>query len=124
MPANKPTRVKFGEQEDKDLKKFVSENLQDLLNEYQTLHDADVDEWDRLYKGLPESETRDWPWPNASNVVIQLIGENVDTLKARIIGSIYEILPLWSTSLVGSWPDQEHGDKQQLAFEDFMNLMG
>lgn len=124
MPVNKPTKVEFGEQEMIDLKKFVRDNLKSLMDSYQTLHTSTIDEWDRIYKGLPEQTERDWPWPGASNVVIQLVAENVDTLKARIIGTIYEILPLWTTSLVGKWPEEEQGAQQRAVYEEFMNLMG
>jgi hypothetical protein len=124
VPVTTPVRVQFGEQEDKDLHKFVKENLQAMLDAYDKFHNSKIPEWRKLYKGQPENESRDWPWPNASNVVIQLIAENVDILKARIIGTIYEILPLWVSHLVGEWPTEENGDDQRQGLEDFMNLMG
>jgi len=124
MPVTTPVRVDFGVDENKALHIFVKERLQAEINAYDKFHTEKVPSWRKLYKGQPEQETRDWPWPNASNVVIQLIAENVDTLKARIIGTIYEIMPLWTSSLVGEWPDTEQGGQQRTAFESFMNLMG
>jgi hypothetical protein len=124
MPVSRPIKVSFGADEDIALHLFVKENLQAMINAYDKFHTEKIPEFRRLYKGQPEQETRDWPWPNASNTVIQLIAENVDTLKARIIGTIYEIMPLWTSSLVGDWPEQEEGGAQRTAFELFMNLMG
>jgi len=124
MPTITPVKVELGTEADVELKKFVKQNLQDTEQAYDTFHTSKVPELRRLYKGLPEQEDRDFPWPGCSNVVIQLIGENVDILKARIIGTIYEIMPLWVSHLVGDWPDSENGDKQRSSFEEFMNLMG
>lgn len=124
MPVNTPIDVDLGKQENEDLKKFVKEQLKNVKDSYDTWHTSEVDELERLYKGLPENESRDWPWPGASNVVIQLIGENVDILKARIIGTIYEILPLWVSGLVGDWSEEDQGEKQRDVYESFLNLMG
>ena len=124
MPVTTPIQVSFGTEEDLQLKLFVKENLRMMEDAYDTFHNSKVPEWRRLYKGQPEQESRDFPWPNCSNTVIQLIAENVDILKARIIGTIYEIMPLWVTHLVGDWTVEEQGDQQRSAFEEFMNLMG
>lgn len=124
MPLTTPVTVKFGETEDPILDKFVKDNLQALRDSLNELHTQKVPEWRRLYKGIPAEETREFPWPNASNVVIQLIGENVDILKAFIIGSIYEIMPLFPTKLVGMWEDSEKGEEQRSSVEAFMDLMG
>jgi len=124
MPVIEPIEVDFGKEANDELHKFVKENLRMMEDAYETFHTSKVPEWRRLYKGQPEQETRDFPWPNCSNTVIQLIAENVDILKARIIGTIYEILPLWVTHLVGDWDEKEQGDEQRSSFEEFMNLMG
>src|SRR5580692_4615335 len=124
MPLLKPVKVQFGVDEDLALDKYVYDNLISLKNSYANLHENLVPKWRRLIKGKPREETRNFPWPNASNVIIQLIGENVDVLKATQLGSIYEILPLFTAGLCGDWPDSEQGDEQRVALEQFLNLMG
>lgn len=124
MPLLKPVPVKFGGDEDKALDKYVYDNLISLKNSYENLHTNLLPKWRRLVKGKPKEEIRNFPWPNASNVVVQLIGENVDVLKATQLGSIYEILPLFVAGLVGDWDDNEQGDEQRVALESFLNLMG
>lgn len=123
MPIREVVDVDFGQDENEALDRFVYTNLIALKNSYQDLHENKVPAWRKLYKGQPQEDKRSFPWPNASNVVIQLIGENVDTLKARILGSIYEILPLWTASIVGRWPTEENAEEQRKAVEQFMNLM-
>src|SRR6266496_378933 len=124
MPLLKPIKVQFGKDEDISLDNYVYDNLISLKNSYANLHENLVPKWRRLIKGKPKEETRNFPWPNASNVVIQLIGENVDVLKATQLGSIYEILPLFTAGLVGDFPEIENGDEQRVALEEFLNLMG
>ena len=95
-----PVKVDFGSDGNKDLDVFVKENLEALITAYQELHTSKVSEWRRLTKGTPREKTRSFPWENASNVVIQLIGENVDVIKAVQLGTIYEIMPIWATGLL------------------------
>lgn len=120
----KPIKVNFGVDEDSCLDKYVYDNLMSLKQSYANLHDNLVPEWRRLIKGKPKDKVRSFPWENASNVIIQIIGENVDVLKATQLGSIYEILPLFTAGLVGEWDEQEKGDEQRVALEEFLNLMG
>lgn len=124
MPYLKPIKVNFGADEDQSLDKYVYDNLISLKESYRNLHDNLVPKWRKLIKGTPKEKTRSFPWQNASNVIIQLIGENVDVLKATQLGSIYEILPLFTAGLVGEWDDNEKGDEQRVALEEFLNLMG
>lgn len=124
MPLLTPVKADFGEQGNQDLDKFVYENLTALLAAYSDLHKTKVPEWRRLTKGQPKDKSRNFPWPGASNVVIQLIGENVETIKAVQLGTIYEILPLWVVGLVGDWAKQEFGSEQQMAWQAFLDYVG
>jgi len=124
MSLNKPVIVNLGETEDTALDNFVYDNLISLRDTYKPIHDDKLSKWRRLTKGLPKEKTREFPWPNASNVVVQVIGENVDTIKAIQLGSIYEILPLWPTSLLGDWDTSEEGEEQRSITERFMDEMG
>jgi hypothetical protein len=124
MPLLRPVKVNLGGDEDKNLDRYVYDNLTSLKDAYANLHENLVPKWRKLIKGKPKEESRSFPWANASNVVIQLIGENVDTLKATQLGSIYEILPLFTAGLCGDWPETENGDEQRVALEEFLNLMG
>lgn len=124
MPLLQPVKVNFGEDENDSLHNYVYDNLTALKESYSNLHENLVPKWRRMIKGKPKEEQRNFPWRNASNVVIQLIGENVDTLKATQLGSIYEILPLFVAGLVGIWEDNDKGEEQRLALEMFLDLMG
>ena len=124
MPLLEPVKADFGQDGNKQLDEFVFSNLTALINSYMSLHTSKVQEWRRLTKGLPRERTRNFPWENAANTVVQLIGENVDVIKAVQLGTIYEILPLWVVGLVGSWPIEEQGEEQRAVCERFLDQMG
>lgn len=124
MPFLEPVKANFGADGNKQLDEFVYSNLTALINSYMSLHTTKVQEWRRLTKGLPKEKTRSFPWENASNTVVQLIGENVDTIKAVQLGTIYEILPLWVAGLVGSWDIEQQGEEQRGVTERFLDQMG
>lgn len=123
MPATKPISVDFGVDGNKELQKHVENNIMILKNGLRNLHQDKVEKWRKLYKGQPEEEVRSFPWRNASNLVIQVIGENVETLVAYVIGSIYEVMPIYHTGLIGDWTQEAHGREQQEAVEMLMNLV-
>lgn len=125
MPLQTPVNVDFGSPEANEaLEKYVKDNIQALKEGLRTLHEEKVTNWRKLYRGVPKESTKNFPWKNASNVVIQLIGENCDIIRARILGTIFEIMPLWVTQLVGDWAKEAAGGEQQEAIQEFMNYVG
>jgi hypothetical protein len=128
MPLPDTVRVEqaFSKESDtyKDLMCYVYDQISALKMSWQTIHEEKVAKWRRLYRGIPKDPERNFPWKNASNVVIQLIGENVGILVARTLGTIWEIMPLWPTQLIGEWDTQEGAGAQQEATHAFLNLMG
>jgi hypothetical protein len=119
-----PTNVDFGTDENKALEVYVKEHIQALKDGLRDLHESRLPKWRRLYRGRPKEEVKNFPWKNASNIIIQLIGENCDIIRARILGTIFEIMPLWNTQLVGDWTQEAHGGEQQEAVQEFMNYVG
>jgi len=123
MPLQKPIPVRFNEQATKARVEYVHDKITELKNNLSTLHTQKVDKWRRLYKGVPREKERNFPWKNASNVVIQLIGENVDIIRARVLGTQFEVLPLYVTGLLGSWKPEDKAAEQQEAVHDFLNYV-
>lgn len=118
----KPISVNFGSEGDKELEKFVFEKLSANKDSCQVLHEQKVKNWRRLLRGEPKNPKKDFPWPNASNLVVQVIGTCQDIMKARIMGNIWELMPIFPVSLTGEWDEAEQGDEQRAALEEAMNL--
>lgn len=127
MSSDRPVRpipVDFGTDANKALQRYVVDNITALQDGLDELHHSKVTKWRKAYRGIPLEEKKSFPFENASNVVVQLIGDNVDTIKARVLGNIYEIMPLWTTQLVGSWEAQDLAGEQQEVIHEYMNYVG
>ena len=97
MPYNPPILVKpkeFGVDDYQELCRYVREKIEHLDRRLQTFRSGTLPEYVRLYKGKPKNENIDWPWENASNLVVQLIGTFSDELLARQMAGIWMYGPL------------------------------
>lgn len=121
MQSIKPVPVDFGSKEMETMYNYVAEQVQNLKQQWQSFHMEKLPEYKRYYDGTPREETKSFPWRNASNVVIQVVGQHVDTLQARIMGSIYESSPMFPISVLGSWKPEDGVEEQRTALEDFLN---
>jgi hypothetical protein len=118
--------TRFGPDTDIEIEQWVNEQIEWLTDAHKQLHQNELPKMRKLYDGVPASETKSFPWPNASNVVVQVIGETVDTTVAWVLGVHYATHPLWVFQNYRKAPDgqEEEFEKQRAVMEDFMDLMG
>lgn len=121
---SEPVKVDFGREGNAELDTLVYDKLTALKSKLKSLHETKVDEWRKAYKGIPKDESKSFPWENASNLVVQVIGMHTDTLRARVLGSIFNIMPLYACEIVGEWGEEEHASEQREVVEQFMNYVG
>lgn len=78
--------------------------LEYLLAELQTTQGARKgleDRWIRfqeLYRGLPDEAQKTFPWIGASNIVVPIVGTDVDIVAARLLGLLFGPRNLWTVS--------------------------
>ena len=118
--------TRFGEDTDSEISQFIDEQLEWLIDSHREMHKNRIPKQRKLYDGTPATETKSFPWPNSSNVVVQVIGETVDTTVAWVLGVHYATHPLWVfQNYAKPKPgEEEQLEKQRQALEDFMDLMG
>jgi hypothetical protein len=118
--------TKFGPDTDAEISQFCYEQIEWLTDLHKDLHTNRLPKLRRLYDGVPATETKSFPWPNASNVVVQIIGETVDTTVAWVLGVHYATHPLWvfQNYRKAAEGQQEELEAQRRTLEDFMDLMG
>lgn len=122
MPAIRPVPINFGKDAKEDMWKFVEETTRYWFNRTRRFRETKLKEFARLYKGTPlGGETRDTPWPGASNIEIQVIAANSDNLLSRVM-AMYMTDPLWSAKIYGDI-EAGKGDDQRSAMERFLNNM-
>jgi hypothetical protein len=116
-----PTPVRLGKDADSVLETYVKDNIRSIKDSLAVLHESKITKWRRLTRGERQTEKKNFPWPNASNLVVQIIGTCTDILKAAIMASIWDVLPIYHASLVGEWEEKELGEEQRSAVEEAMN---
>lgn len=116
-----PTKVKFSEDTMLRMWNYVDKQIEYLLAQNQTFRTTTLPEWTRLLKGEPKEQTKNFPFPNASNLVVQVIATRVEQLLSRAM-IMYGIDPLWTVSALGDLPGQETDDLAKV-LEQFMSDM-
>lgn len=121
MPAIRPVKTNFGKDATEDMWQYVEETTKYWFERTRKFREEKLKEFARLYKGTPLTDTRDTPWPGASNIEIQVVATNSDQLLARVM-SMYMTDPLWSAKVFGDI-EQGKGVDQKTAIEQFLGNM-
>lgn len=118
----KPIPVDLGALNNSILDTYVHDWVRTIKDSCAVLHETKIKKWKSLTRGERNESKKNFPWPNASDLVIQIIGTCTDILKAAIMASIWDTLPIFRAELVGDWETNEEGDKQKDALEEAMNF--
>jgi hypothetical protein len=125
LPFPNPKRVTkedFGKDEYEILLKFIYEKLKYLKARTRGIRETLMPKWIRIYRGIPAEQTATWPWPGASNLVIQVAATHSDELLARVM-AIYMNDPLFVAQLLGDFDDDDDemgGEAQKAVLEFFL----
>jgi hypothetical protein len=102
-----------------NFKLYIQDRLQEIKNGLRELHEVKLPEWRRIYEARPLESKKVFPFENASNLVPPLVGIHSDTLKARLMASIFRVRPIWSVKLHGDFAGE--AERLRMAVEDFMS---
>lgn len=122
MPLVTPKKIQFGEEPEKALQDYVIDNTRYWLARTKNYRETKLKEFARIYKGTPKNKTKNTPWPNAANNVIQLAATQCDQLLSRVM-AIYMVEPLWPVMAYGDLQDEPgvtNSADQCTALEKFM----
>jgi hypothetical protein len=103
------------------LKKYLRTRVLELKYGMKELFEEKVTKWNAAYEARPREETRQFPFQNASNLIIPIIGIHTDTLHAQIMAAIFKTKPLVQTRLFGD-PNPSF-DAMQKAYGEFMDYV-
>ena len=125
----KPVNCNFGTDSDAEMNTYVESQINFLETSHSDLHKNRIPKWRKLYLGIPAEETKSFPWPNAANTIVQVIGEIVDTIAARVLGLLYATHPLWAFQDFRKVDPNdtakfEAAERERRTLEDFMDLVG
>ena len=117
LPVELPISKHFNEYRLKEIDKYVEDRLTSLTGSLRQLREDKITQWRRIYTGMPREKSKSFPWQNASNLVIQLVGSYVDQLKAKFLMSILCMDTLYEISLSGEWKREDHSEEQRTALQ-------
>src|SRR5439155_11816994 len=122
MPDNNFIPVKLsGAAEDK-LKAHLKMRILALEDGLRELHETKIVKWRKAYEATPREKTREFPFYNASNLVVPIIATFSDTLLARVMSAVLKTRPVWVAKIFGSHKDID--DTVRTALEEFMEYVG
>jgi len=119
-----PLSKHFGKDRLTEIEKYVDERLESLVQSLSDLRERKITKWRRIYQGMPLEKTKSFPWQNASNVVIQVVGSFSDQMLAKWLMSIFGMDPLWQVLVNGQWEREEKAEEQRQAVQDWLVFSG
>jgi hypothetical protein len=113
-----PIRLTLSGDNEVALRKQLKNRLRALKTGLKPLFETNLPKWRRIYEAQPQEKTRDFPFQNASNLIPPLAGIHCDTLKARVVSSIWKTRPLWLCDVVGDF--EGDSDDVRMAWQDYL----
>lgn len=106
------------------LKHYLQDRVQSLTRGLDRLHGMDgVVRWRKAYEAQPAEPSREFPWHNASNLVIPICAIHSDTLLARVMAAVMKTKPLWTVRELGEFRKQAPPDMRS-SYEEFLEYVG
>ena len=114
----------LGKDANEAIEKWVHEQIRIRLKQYERLHKNLVPKWRDLAAGKPKEPEKSFPWPNAANLVHQLIGQEIDNLTARVLGLVYATSPLQYFRFTAKTDNPELASQKADILEKFYDFVG
>lgn len=121
IPAEIPVAHLFSDERVKDIEGYAKDRIQSLVRGLRGIREDKIQKWRKVYNGTPREKTKSFPWQNASNVVIQLVGSYVDQLVAKIVMGTVAMDPLFVTELVGEFDKEVRAEEQRQSVEEWLS---
>lgn len=106
------------------LAKYLEERTKALREGLTRLHGMDgIIKWRKAYEAEPAEEVREFPFHNASNLVVPVVAIHSDTLLARVMSAVIKTAPLWVVRELGNFVGKADPELRG-ALEEFLGYVG
>lgn len=126
-PKTRPLKLynaDLGTDTTEKIEHWLHESIRVYKEKHQKLHEQLIPKWERIYTGKPREDEKSFPWPNCSNLVIQVVGQQVDDLAARVIGLLYQTSPLAIFRFLAKTDDPAHAADKARCLEQYFDITG
>lgn len=113
----------FGEDINSEIEKWLYETIRSYKEAFQVLFTQKVPKWRDTYLGKPKDESKSFPWPNASNLVIQVVGQACDDMAARVVQLIWATSPVAYFRYLAKTDDPKRVADKAAILERFIDAM-
>lgn len=114
--------IKLSEDAELKLKRHLQGRIRALKEGLTQLHEDKITKWRKAYEATPREQTREFPFYNASNLVVPIIAIFSDTLLARVMSALLKTKPTWVAKIFGTHTDLP--DDVRTTLEEFMDYVG
>jgi hypothetical protein len=114
--------AKLSKEKEDTLKTYLKGRIHELENGMRVLYEDKIIKWRAAYEARPHEETRQFPFQNASNIVIPIIAIHTDTLKAQLMSAIFKTHPIVTALILGEFGAESDALKE--AYSDYMQYVG
>jgi hypothetical protein len=121
MPSIDQIPLKLSGQTEVRFKAFMRNRIRAIREGCKTIHEDRVVRWRRAYEAIPAESAREFPFHNASNIVIPVIAIHSDTLLARVMSGVLKVAPPWAAKIYGDHIDSKEMDERRTAVEELMS---
>lgn len=122
MPNPIKLGIVAGSDSDVRLRRYLRDRVRAIREGSRTLYEERIVRWRQAYEAVPAEATREFPWHNASNLVVPLIAIHSDTLLARVMSAVIKTKPLWTARPLGDALQSLDGVRDSL--EEYGNYVG
>jgi hypothetical protein len=113
--------AKLSPEKETALRNYLQKRVRELKDSMKELYEEKVVKWRAAYEARPREESRQFPFQNASNLIIPLIAIHTDTLHAQIMAAIFKTDPIVLAKVLGDFGAQSDALKE--AYQEFMQYV-
>lgn len=113
----------FGESINSEIERWILESIRVYKEAYDRLFKSQVPEWRRICEGKPREKEKSWPWPNCANLVVQIVGQRVDDISARVMGLIWATSPVSIFRYLARSTDPHKESEKARVLEQFVDAV-
>jgi len=117
-----PIRLEKGSDAENRLKRYLHDKVFSIRTGLKPIHDKVV-KWRRNYEARPAEEIREFPFHNASNVVVPIIAIHSNTLLARVMSAVVKTQPPWNCKVISSAQQLKELSGLAPALEQFLGYV-